>query len=562
MQVSYAHLLRSGAPWATADAVALVLGAAHARADAGASGAAGAAFSSEQLFLSSAGDVSVASHEGDLPQLGTSELAALLRELLALDERRGREGEEVPGALVLTMARALGHIDLPPPTRDAFLTTLRRFGSDDRRVLAAIYWRVRGQDISEHRDSALPTQSPSDRASSPLAFGGSPGDRRTSRVTVWDLRRELRKADLRLFEALRWRRRALATMSSAAAVVLAAAGLLLLFNGPAVVFDTVATSSHVGGPAAIAHVGSKESAAPQQAARDASSRSAARTTDDVRPRDPQRARASRPAVRVTDIFPPATVAGDLFSPSFAPDGELVFHTGRQHSALMRASFGPAGAPRLATILRDDAANYHPAVSPDGEWLAFDSDRDGTRSVYLAHLDASGANKISGNGYAAVPRWSPDGRYIAFIKADPGRPHVWNVWVEEVSTGTLTQVSHHRVGQAWGASWFPDSRRLAYSVEDALRIVDLRTGRSRVVRTPRPGHLVRTPAVSPDGSRIVFQVYKDGVWLLDLRAGKSTRVLDDRSAEEFAWSPDGRRIVYHTKERRAWRVAQLRVDDTV
>jgi Tol biopolymer transport system component len=223
---------------------------------------------------------------------------------------------------------------------------------------------------------------------------------------------------------------------------------------------------------------------------------------------------------------------------------------------MRASFDERGAPLITTILRDDAANYHPAVSPDGRWLAFDSDRHGIRAVYLSRLDGAGASRISGDGYAAVPRWSPDGRYLAFIKADSRRPRVWNVWVAEVATGALTQVSRHTVGQAWGASWFPDSRRLAYSVEDALVVRDFETGELRVIASPRPGRLVRTPAVSPDGSWIVFQVYRDGVWLLDVATGKARRVLNDRSAEEFAWSPDGRRIAYHTMARGAWRVAAV------
>jgi Tol biopolymer transport system component len=122
--------------------------------------------------------------------------------------------------------------------------------------------------------------------------------------------------------------------------------------------------------------------------------------------------------------------------------------------------------------------------------------------------------------------------------------------------TLTRVSRHRVGQAWGGSWFPDGERIAYSVEDTLVIANLKSGTTRTVRSPRRGRLIRTPAVSPDGNWVVFQVQRDGVWLLDSSTMTMRRVLADATAEEFAWSPDSSRVVYHTRRQRAWSLWQL------
>jgi Tol biopolymer transport system component len=260
------------------------------------------------------------------------------------------------------------------------------------------------------------------------------------------------------------------------------------------------------------------------------------------------------------LVSPAAAGIELFSPSFTGNGrELLVHAGRSRSALVRVSFDDTGRPALATLLHDGAANYHATQSPDGRWLAYDSDRDGTRGVYVARADASGARKVSGAGYAAVPKWSPDGRRLAFIKAENRRPRVWNVWIADLTAGTLSRVSRHAVGQAWGASWFPDGRRLAYSVEDRLVIADLTSGTTRVVRSPRRRGLVRTPAVSPDGRWIVFQVHRDGGWLLDVATGRMRRVLDDATAEEFAWSPDSRRLIYHTQRHGNWSVWQFALD---
>ena len=96
-----------------------------------------------------------------------------------------------------------------------------------------------------------------------------------------------------------------------------------------------------------------------------------------------------------------------------------------------------------------------------------------------------------------------------------------------------------------------ARRIAYSHEDHLILLELVSGRSTSYASPRPGRLVRTPAVSPDGGWIIFQVFRDGGWLLDLESGSMQRVLDDPSAEEFTWAPDGRRVAFHSRRAGGW-----------
>jgi Tol biopolymer transport system component len=250
----------------------------------------------------------------------------------------------------------------------------------------------------------------------------------------------------------------------------------------------------------------------------------------------------------------ATVGRDVFSPSFSRDGhEIYFHAGRNAAPLMRGEYDDGVVTHVAPVIDDGASNYHVVPSPDGSMIAFDSDRAGDRAVYVARSDGSKPMRVSGDGFAAVPSWSPDGRRLAFVKAEPGRPRVWNVWVADRRTGRLQRITADTTGQPWGASWFPDGRHLAYSREAQLILLDLATGKRTTFASPVAGHLVRTPAVSPDGSRVVFQVYRDGVWMLDLATRRVHRVMANASAEEFRWSPDGRSVVFHARNGRGWGV---------
>lgn len=266
--------------------------------------------------------------------------------------------------------------------------------------------------------------------------------------------------------------------------------------------------------------------------------------------------AERRAPDVTAQPSPRIVQAAAFSPTFARGGTAVyFHQQRDGvSTLHRADTDARGGViNVTSVVSDRARNFHPRPSPDASRIAFDSDREGTRAVYVARADGSDARRISGAGFAAVPTWSPDGRQLAFVRAEPRASRVWNLWTADADGSNLTRLTNHRVGQAWGGSWFPDGRAIAYSVETRLVVLDRITGAQRAFETPRRGHLVRTPAVAPDGRRVIFQVYGDGAWVLDVASGRMRRVLADPTAEEFTWSPDGQRVAFHSSRSGEWSV---------
>ena len=250
----------------------------------------------------------------------------------------------------------------------------------------------------------------------------------------------------------------------------------------------------------------------------------------------------------------------VFSPVFASNGTaMFFHTGQtgdSRSALMSVDTTSPDL-QVMSIVDDGARNYHVQPSPDGRLVAFDSDRDGDRGVYVADRDGSHVRRVSGAGYAAVPTWAPDGRRIAFVRSETANPKVWNLWLLTLDSGELHRLTQYPFGQTWSASWFSDGQRLCYTHEDKLVLLDLGTRRVRQFDSPVSHRLVRTPAVSPDGSKVIFQVYRQGVWLLDLSDGSMRCVLTDPSAEEFAWAPDGRRVAFHSRRDGQWGIWVMR-----
>jgi hypothetical protein len=458
-------------------------------------------------------------------------LAALLPDFDAPAEYRAS------GALRLVIARGLGTLDLPPfSSLEDFCAALVRFSSlDARETVASLV------DAWNHaRAAALPAipapvadatpvaaVDPFERAllkdsapaHVPAADLGAPPDEAVAAAPV--PRRARRVAEFA------------AWLAAPAAAALLGYVLALPFAPD----RNDAADSRIVQTAPVASV-TPSPAPPPQVTR------AADAVPDARETPP-----SSPTTA------PHVIQAFAYSPSYASSGAVYFHDQRTGaSALKLAETSPDGAvTKVTSILDDRALNFHPRPSPDGTRIAFDSDRDGVRGVYVADADGTNAHRISGDGFASVPSWSPDGRRVAFVRAEPSAPKVWNLWVADADGSDLRRLTHHRVGQAWGGSWFPDGARIAYSVETRLTILDLTTGRTRVAESPVPGRLVRTPAVSPDGNRIVFQVHHDGTWLMDVRTGAMRRVLADPTAEEYTWAPDGRHVAFHSHRSGAWSI---------
>src|SRR6185503_7984106 len=112
----------------------------------------------------------------------------------------------------------------------------------------------------------------------------------------------------------------------------------------------------------------------------------------------------------------------------------------------------------------------PQLSPDGKWIAYtiaDTDKAAnsrTSQIYLISTEGGEPRKLTNEKMSShSPRWSPDGKSLAFISARDGEPQIWSIELTETGPGALKKLSGLSTG-ADGPLWSPDGKWLAFTSE--------------------------------------------------------------------------------------------------
>lgn len=220
----------------------------------------------------------------------------------------------------------------------------------------------------------------------------------------------------------------------------------------------------------------------------------------------------------------------------------------------------------------------PRFSPDGEWIAFVSDRSGASNLWIARADGSEPRQLTRSRgywmYYVSPVWAPDGSAILVSRsggpAPSGlsnrRPAPFDLYLVGLEGGDGQRVTGGSPGGSFGGRGgedhfgpqFATATTIWYSTagEGAqLHTRDLVTGQV-VRRTDRLGGAVR-PTLSPDGRHLVYATRRDGETILllqDLSTGEERRLLDGAQPDQMsswptrdlmpgmAFTPDGAGLV--------------------
>jgi len=197
---------------------------------------------------------------------------------------------------------------------------------------------------------------------------------------------------------------------------------------------------------------------------------------------------------------------------------------------------PAGEP---TLLLESASAA--SSSPDGLAYVYAAVTASGTSIRVWHQDGRDV-EVADRGF--WPRWSPDGKWIAYTTSDPeggdGTIHVVR------PDGSRHRELTHAQSQVYGLCWTADSSRVIFASEQNgpmwLWSVDVESGTQHSI-TRGPGSSA-SPSMAPDGRRLVFD-FSHRRWYVYLASepGEEARpVLVEPGMRDAAISPDGSRVV--------------------
>ncbi|HET7035218.1 MAG TPA: S9 family peptidase [Thermomicrobiaceae bacterium] len=195
---------------------------------------------------------------------------------------------------------------------------------------------------------------------------------------------------------------------------------------------------------------------------------------------------------------------------------------------------------LAELIVSLSFPEDPRIAPDGRQVAYVATpygraKDAEGAIWLAPLDGGApARQVTrGQGRDERPRWSPDGRGLAFL-SERAKPGVAALYRMPHDGGEAEPLVERKRGIA-SFAWSPDGRRIAFLAPDEPTEEDERRERER------------------DDAEVYGEDWKPArLHLLDLASGEvSTLPTAQSHLAELAWSPDGARIAFI-----AWRTPEL------
>ncbi|MEZ5426430.1 MAG: protein kinase [Pyrinomonadaceae bacterium] len=248
-------------------------------------------------------------------------------------------------------------------------------------------------------------------------------------------------------------------------------------------------------------------------------------------------------------------SGEELFPSLSPDGKTIIYAGRASGNWDIYSQRIGGTNPL-NITKDSDSNDTQAVfSPDGERIAFRSERDGG-GIFL--MGATGENPKRLSDFGFNPSWSPDGKEVAVAlegisNADSRTLDKSTLWAINAETGEKRLIADFDAVQP---AWSPNGKWIAFWTANGkgqrdIQVVDAAGGTPKAVTDDAA--VDWNPIWSADGKFLYFASDRGGTmnfWRVaidektgDINGNFQAATIPSSLGEHFSFSRDGKKLVY-------------------
>jgi TolB protein len=223
------------------------------------------------------------------------------------------------------------------------------------------------------------------------------------------------------------------------------------------------------------------------------------------------------------------------------------------SRVSALSFDGSG---LTTLITGETLVITPRWSPDGKQMAYTSYQNGHPCIFLRSMDSGQVRKIASfSGINLAGPWSPDGRKLLMTLSKDGNEEIY---VMDLQSGRLSRLTNHSAIDV-SPSWSPDGNRIAFVSNrgGSPQIYVINADGSNVNRLTYDGSYNSSPAWSPRGNRIAYESRRNGFFQIHTMDINGSRVIQVTSEpvnhESPSWSPDGRYLAFGIRDGATYKI---------